>query len=1109
MSNFNRYGFHQTKEDSEGKSCIKMKNLNSFIGASSIFQKIKSNLSNFIFLNKEDGIDTKSKKIFENSFQKNLGGMQFNEINQVYDAPTLELNISNELDNPTQIINHSNQEYLNKNTNDTQMRRFSLDSLKTTQTKKKSNPITRIVQYITEKKFDTGDKFDFKNSNFVRKHSAFRPLDNKNKIIDFNSRKIINYNDFFEVMKDKNIIKPVPIKKGSSSYSQIAKKRSRPLDSSSIFREEERIQENGNKRRKNLSVEEKSLFSSVQNLNKFRNSQRDDVSMKSLNSVMSNKFLKEDKEKNKLGKYVNDDVSMNLIVPEHKSLVRSYYSKTLDEIKSEIEEKRGKNLRMLDEISRKSRESRREAKFEYEEKKRFLSNYYKQKEQNVGEMDLLTKGGKISLDESDLIRDKNLSYSKSSITIESAGKKNKNVDIVKISNFDICSYISGKEKEKKETPKEIFGFKTNENINQNVLIGQNNKINLGDSNALTDKKIVLGEKAESKDKPSFLSVGENKPNIFSTTPTVSTKVNVEPDISKSLFGFGEVKKNNFSEEKIKTIENVVSPIENKSNLEIEKKEDKKPSFGFGIPLGKEEAKTPLFGNIDKKEDLTKDTSSLFGEKKEDKGGLFGSLIKIEGNLGTIFEKKEENNLENEKKEDKLGFFANAEKKEEKPGYKFGVPLEKKEEKSIFSAFGEKPEEQKTGSIAQTPDFSLLNQEVTKKTDQEQKQGSSFSALATKPVLDVKIEEKGKDHTNLAEKSQHSLFPNKDSQPASNFNFPTTITTKGPSLNANTIATPGLFGSLKDKKEEKTSTSFGDTIENTKSSLFNLDNKSPTNANLFGTVNTPLNNSLSSGNQSTNDAPPSLNKKEPTSTSLVNGSNPFLQTFKGDSRTPTIFQSPNNTGINNSNYSIFLLGDSLTNNQPITPMFNQGSFTNKFSSSINNSNKNTDAFESMPGNKTMSTAGNQGNSQSLFNPLNPFFPKSNNVQKNDIFHKSGDQNDMAISPITSPKLIPKKEENRSNAFPNIPFGGNTVGTNGTSMFNTNYNSLPILSNTSNVLGGNAFINPPTNNIFSNPNSNSGGLFSQNASNMNMNQTQGTLFGQISSGTNPGFCMGKKK
>ena len=90
--------------------------------------------------------------------------------------------------------------------------------------------------------------------------------------------------------------------------------------------------------------------------------------MKSLNSVMSNKFLKEDKEKNKLGKYVNDDVSMNFIVPEHKSLVRSYYSKTLDEIKSEIEEKRGKNLRMLDEISRKSRESRREAKFEYEEK---------------------------------------------------------------------------------------------------------------------------------------------------------------------------------------------------------------------------------------------------------------------------------------------------------------------------------------------------------------------------------------------------------------------------------------------------------------------------------------------------------------------------------------------------------------------------------------------------------------------------------------------------------------------------------------------------------------------------------------------------------------------
>jgi len=1110
MSNFEKYCLHQTKEDNERRSCKKKKNLNSFIGASSLFQKIKSNLSNLIFLNKEDGLDIKGNKIFENSFQINLGGMQFNEINQIYDAPTLELNISNELDNPTHIINHSsNQEHINKNINDTQMRRFSLDSLKTIQTRKKSNPMTRIVQYITEKKFDTSDKFDLKNSSFVSKHSAFKPLDNRNKIIDLNSKKMINYNDFFEVIKDKNLIKPVPIKKDSSSYSQIAKKRSRPLEASSIFREEERIKGNENKRRKILTDEEKSLFSSVQNLNKFRNSIRDDVSMKSLNSVMSNKFLKEDKEKNKLEKFVNDDVSMNYIVPEHKSLVKSYYSKTLDEIKSEIEEKRGKNLRMLDEISRKSRESRREAKFEYEEKKRFLSNYYKKKEKNINEMDLLTKGGKISLNESDLIRDKNLSYSKSSITIESAGKKNQNVNIVKINDFDICSDKSGKEIEKKEATNQMFGFKIKENINENVIIGQNNKINLGDSNALTDKKIVIGEKTESKDKTSFLSLGENKSNLFSTSNIVPNKVNVEPDVSKSLFGFGDVKKDNISEDKTKTIENVVASIENKSKLEIEKKDDKKLSFGLGIPVAKEESKTPVFGKIEKNEDLNKDATSLFGEKKEEKGGLFSSLTKKEGDQGKIFEKKEEKNVDFNKKEDKLGFFANAEKKEEKPDFKFGVQSEKKEEKTFFSAFSEKPDEQKTGSPFQNPTFPLLGKEVTNKSDHEQKPGSLFSALATKPGLDVKKDDKGKDESIMAEqKSQPPLFNNPISQPASNFNFPATIMTKGTSPSTTTTTTPGLFGSLND---EKKNIPFGVTTENSKSSLLYLDNKSSINANLKLVKNNevPNSNNLSSENKFTNDAPPSLNHSE-NSSSLVHGNNPFLKPM-GDSKLPLIFQSPNKPGIN-TNY--LFSGESIMNNQPVTAVFNSGLLTNKFPQSINNSNRSTDMFESMAGNKTMIPATNLGNSQNLFDKTsNPFIPQTSNTPKNDIFPKSGESNDnMSISPITSPKLYPKKDENRPNLFPGAQSGGNIIGTNGNGLFNQNFNSQPFSNNKLNEMSANPFSNFSNNNNIPNQNraqeislGTPGNLFPQNA--LSMNQAPGNFLGLNSTG-GPKFNIGKK-
>ena len=140
---------------------------------------------------------------------------------------------------------------------------------------------------------------------------------------------------------------------------------------------------------------------------------------------------------------------------------------------------------MLDEISKKSRKSKEENKMDYDEKKKFLSNYYKEKEKNYKEIDLLNKDGKISLDDSDLNKDRNLSYSKSSMMIESAPRKIKNVNIVKSSNFDICSKNEEKLSEEKETQKEIP--RANENINRNMFVGLANQCTSGDSNALTDK----------------------------------------------------------------------------------------------------------------------------------------------------------------------------------------------------------------------------------------------------------------------------------------------------------------------------------------------------------------------------------------------------------------------------------------------------------------------------------------------------------------------------------------------------------------------------------------------------------------------------------------------
>src|SRR5690606_24003209 len=89
-------------------------------------------------------------------------------------------------------------------------------------------------------------------------------------------------------------------------------------------------------------------------------------------------------------KGINDnDVSMH-IRPETRSMLSKYYkSKTVDEIKRDIEQKRGTNRKLIDEMSkRSSRRSEIGGVFDYEEKKRILSNYYKEKEKTMKEFEL-------------------------------------------------------------------------------------------------------------------------------------------------------------------------------------------------------------------------------------------------------------------------------------------------------------------------------------------------------------------------------------------------------------------------------------------------------------------------------------------------------------------------------------------------------------------------------------------------------------------------------------------------------------------------------------------------------------------------------------------------
>jgi hypothetical protein len=223
--------------------------------------------------------------------------------------------------------------------------------------RRKVNPVLKIMNYITNVKFNGKDRHSEK------KNSAFRRMDDSVLNIDLNTKKIINYMDFVHTNKD--LIKPRPVYPAKC----LNVKRERGISTSEMDFSE---YEPPAKRRKLESQPpmQAPTYHEITGLNKIRSAYKDDISMRSVNSILT--------------KRQSSNIDM-----------KSYHSKTLDQIQKEIFEKKAQNQKMLDEIS--ERNSRRslmlidqESKIDHSEKRKIIQNYYKEKSRaTMEELDLI------------------------------------------------------------------------------------------------------------------------------------------------------------------------------------------------------------------------------------------------------------------------------------------------------------------------------------------------------------------------------------------------------------------------------------------------------------------------------------------------------------------------------------------------------------------------------------------------------------------------------------------------------------------------------------------------------------------------------------------------
>lgn len=519
-----------------------------------LFTKISRTIKRVFYDLSDEEDNTESKYMCDNFYLgRKPAIMTPQDISQIIDVPLLNDFNSSNIDLPSgpgrRVI--KNDEISEKKSYNG--RKFSLDSKLS---KKKIHPVIKVVSYITNSKFNKNSE----QSSQILRNSAFKIIDNS-KSINLGTKTIINYMDFYTRNLDK-LPKPIPIKPNEKL---ITKKRPRTKSDNADL--------STNKKRRLESEDVASRYSNISNLNKLRNTFQEDVSMKSVNASItnlerirkndldSNISMNSDNKKSKLFSRVNEE---RIVSNEEMRSVKTYNSKTVEDIRKEIEAKRYMNKKMFDEFSKKSERTNVGNNLMENDKRNIVNDYYKEKEKRNEFLNI--KRTIEDLEEKKEIfiadkKEKDFSFHKPfTITIGSSPRsvkaevvKNFSFEISKPADADRDSLTTKKEKPKEET-------------NSTLLIGDNNsnKILFGFN---VNKEKEVSESQSEKKAPALFSFGvkDNKEDEKKEEKKDLLGASLATD--NVLFGFKKPDNENKEPNKLFTL----------TTTEI------KPVFGFTAP----------------------------------------------------------------------------------------------------------------------------------------------------------------------------------------------------------------------------------------------------------------------------------------------------------------------------------------------------------------------------------------------------------------------------------------------------------------------------------------------------------------------------------------------
>jgi hypothetical protein len=1018
-------------------------------GLSSIFSSVKNKIRDFFLPSKEDDKNLKASEneISPNGIYSGIYPGYINDNQHIYEAPTFMAETRDRKNKKSQLdqrINH---------------RKISTESHKTNTTRKKVNSVIKIATLITNRQFNKGKTgsanysnyaFD-KNNTSIHPQSAFKVLDESYKNFSFQKRKIINCKDFQEsVLKESNIARPIPIKASEEGFRALSQKRERPLDAMSTGTTG-RIK---NLKKQKIEDDDKTIFSQISSLHKFRIYQKEDASMHSINSINTVTQKRDDNFFSNVSMKSRQDTNFINNSSNKSILSKSSYPKTIEELKKEIEEKRKNNRKLYDEISQRSSRRLNNFKYDFEERRKILNNYYKEKQKSYQDINLLqdnkhNETNVFNLNESNLFdakEDKKYTLSQSSITITSSSKERKKEDMVISKN-------------------EQFNIKS---VGENGLHPFKGITNTTNINTPAAAKVEL----------------PNKMNTFG---------NSTPDNYSFLSSFG--KKEN-ANENLLTHNN----LQLQSNSLTDKKEAQEEKKTFGSLFGANKLVNSNSENVVTAPEIKNDFTAEFNKTSKPTGSI-GSLI---NNNQSIFNKLEESNKA--KEEARVLLPPEDDKKQ-----LFSGVFNKKEEALPFnntssSLFGSK-------TLAEAATKPLINYNKQEEKQTEEKVQESSKSLFSTPSLFGKKEESNTGDSklintpnplNIPESTQSHLQAPK---PTSLFGENLGIATKGKTEAFNTFSNTSkplsIFGN-------STNTQSSSSTELNKEDKNKTEHK-PSEIKPVEDINTKIN------------LLPSLNTKE-TKPELKTGlfsqnTDSTNKSFFGSNITETKIPQTESKPSSVSNLSFGKTTPSIGEIQSTENSSSLFNASNPFISASNKPNQVNNLFS--PGKNIQS---DQQSSKSVSLSQNQFFPKNNSNQSinKDIFGGSQQNNtfglfgsntsntpaefninnsneEMAISPITSPKTTSRTEAVELNKIPNI-FGTSQLGINFSNVGASN--NFPI--NTSNMF------NNQTKSLFPKPQ----GQTQSNPSNLtptfnsnNNSQGQG-LFGSINSNIKPPGLLGSQ-